>query len=529
MFDHTASPDAGNPGTFKYRFKLDENAPGLMPDGTRIKVSDLFENDSRVLVDKYLNSMAGHTALAEKGIRSRAEFMQWMKAAEDEHLAQGHDVGRFEKDKQHLQDLYDHVTGRPMSTQSFNTTDRIANATRALTRSAVLGQLGVAAAFEMHKAIVMSGLRAMLQQMPTFRATINAVRKGGAFTDELGRDIQTLWGFGTESAAGHAREHEVSEFAYDKGLTRYENFANKASHVIDHLSGNAFLTSATREMASRFTIQKFANWAAGKKMSAKQRERMVGHGVDDSMIDPMLRDMHQYVDRQGDRVVGIRWEQWQRDKPLTYDNFQRGVDREVRDAIQEHDIGETMPWMHTTLGKVFAELRTFMLVGHAKNTLKALHYHDATALHQLMFGIVSEAMSYTLQTSLNFAGNPAELERRLRSDNMAKAIFQRMSLSGVLPSLLQTPLAMTGHSVETSTVNTDNRNLALTPSMQFALRVAKLPVVAGQALLAPNTVTTQQEMRDAFGAFPGGNTWVVRNLADWMAQGHPKAELPQAR
>lgn len=73
---------------------------------------------------------------------------------------------------------------------------------RALTRSAVLGQLGIAAAFEMHKAVVMSGLRAALTQMPTFRATINAVRKGHQFTDDLGRDIRTLWGFGTESAAG---------------------------------------------------------------------------------------------------------------------------------------------------------------------------------------------------------------------------------------------------------------------------------------------------------------------------------------
>lgn len=154
-------------------------------------------------------------------------------------------------------------------------------------------------------------------------------------------------------------------------------------------------------------IQKCADFAAGVTMlSAKQRERMVGNGVDASGIDPMLRDVNQYVEREAGRVTGIRYEQWQQEHPVSFENFRRVVEREVRAAIQEHDIGETMPWMHTTLGKVFAELRTFMLVGHAKNTLKALHYRDATSANQLMFGIVSEALAYTLQTSINFAQNP---------------------------------------------------------------------------------------------------------------------------
>lgn len=533
MFEHkAAAPDTGNAAPLKYRFNLDENASGLLPNGKQIKVHDLFENDMRVLMDKYSNSMAGHIASAETGVgRSRAEFQQWLTLADQEHEANPtRDTKRFAQEKQWLNDLYDHVTGRPMSTQQFNSTDRIANALRGFTRTATLGQLGIAASTELHKGIVMSGLRAALTQLPTFRAAINAVRKGARFTDDLGRDIQHAWGFGTEMAAGHARQHEVTEFTYDKGLTQFENYANKGSHIVDHISGNAFLTPFTRELSTRFQIQKYADMAAGKGPNAAKRARMVANGVDAGNIDPMLRKLNQYTDRQDGRVVGIRWEDWKRDHAHSWDNFQRLIDRDVREAIQDHDIGETMPFMHTTLGKVFAELRTFMFVGHAKTSLKALHYRDAQSLNQLMFGIVTEAMAYSMQTSINFAGNPSELQRRLRSDNIARAVFQRMSLTGVLPSLLGTPAAMLGVPMETSTVNTDNRNLALTPSMQFALRVMKAPVVAGQALNPfSHTVTTQQEMRDLFGAMPLGNTFGVRNLADWFAQQQPKAEIPQAR
>jgi len=524
MFEHKASEtDAGNATNLKYRFKLDENTSMTMRNGENVKVSDLLENDSRVLMDKYLNSMAGHTALAEMGIKSRADFQAWMKDAEDHQLTANNDIAQYNRGKQLLEDMYDNITGRPMSTAEFNTAARVANATRALTRSMVLGQLGIAAAFEMHKAIVLAGLRAALTQMPTLLSVIRAVRAGHQFDSALAHDIRTLWGFGSESAAAHAREHALSEYTYDRGLTRYENVANEASHVVDRLSGNAFFTAATRELSTRFMIQKYADFAYGRKsLSAKMRERMVANGVDNSMIDPLLRDMKQFTERDGDRVVGIRWEDWQRENQATFDGFQTVVEREVRDAIQEHDIGETMPWMHTTLGKVWAELRTFMLVGHAKSSLRALHFRDATSLQQLMVGIVSDTLAYTLQQSINFGQNSQELQRRLSPEMIAGSVFQRMSLMGMFPGMVQTGAFLTGQKLPGTTTNTDVRNMLNTPSLQVAGNLLTGARAIGQSLNPNAQSMTQSDMRTAFEAYPGGNLWGARNVADWLSQSYPR-------
>ena len=227
-------------------------------------------------------------------------------------------------------------------------------------------------------------------------------------------------------------------------------------------------------------------------------------------------------------MVGIRWEDWQQKSPSTFEAFQTAIEREVRDAIQEHDIGETMGFMHTTLGKVMAELRTFMLVGHAKSSLKNLHYRDATSANLLMFGIVSEAMAYSLQTSINFAGNRKELERRMQPGYMAGSIFQRMSLFGISSGLVQTPLSILGVPLPGSTTNTNNRNFFVPPSLNALGNIATAAQIGGQALNPfSNTVTTDKEMRQMFSALPFGNGWGMRNIGDWLGQMQPKSEVKQ--
>jgi len=167
-----------------------------------------------------------------------------------------------------------------------------------------------------------------------------------------------------------------------------------------------------------------------------------------------------------------------------------------------------------------------MLVGHAKSSLKNLHYRDQTSLNLLMFGIVSEAMAYSLQTSINFAGNPKELERRMQPEYIAGSIFQRMSLLGISSALVQAPLTVLGVPLPGSTTNTNNRTFA-PPSLNTLQSMASAVQIGGQALNPfTDTVTTDQEMRKMFGAIPFGNGWGMRNIADWLGQQQPKRELP---
>jgi hypothetical protein len=519
--------DAGNAGNLKFRFKLDENYRERMPDGTQLGVSDLLENDSRLLVDKYLHSMGGQTALAQKGITSRADMDSWLRKVDQWHeenpgAMTGQQVAEA---KQLLMDMYDHTAGRPMSMQSFNKSDRLVRALQAYSRSALLGQLGVAAAGELKHAMAIAGVRAALDQLPTFRATIRAMKQGFQASDGLAKSIHELWAFASEYSSTYARKHEIEAFTSDHGLSRFENVANKASHAVDTISGNRFFTSATREMAARFAIQKYANLASGaKQLTEKLQDRMVANGVGRGQIKNVLADLHQFASRDGRRVTGLDWEAWAQHDPGTLSAFQLVVERDVRDMIQSHDIGETMPWMHSTVGKIFGELRTFNLTGHAKQFLKTAHHRDATSASVAMFSIVGEALAYSLQQSIN-TRDPKELEKRLSPEKIAAAVVARSNVLGMLPFALDSALYVSTGQHLAGTTNTDNRNL-LNPPTAALLQKGFSGAMGLGAYVNPFTdhELTKDEAKGAWGLLPGANTYGARYAIDWMTQGLPRKQ-----
>jgi hypothetical protein len=521
--------DAGNPGPLKYRMALNENHAERMADGSVFRISDLFENDSRLLAGRYMNSMGGHLALAEVGIKSRAQFMAKMREAEQYHgeNAMTSGAGKFNRVKQMMQDVYDNITGRPMSTQSFNRGDRVLGAMRAWTRSAMLGQLGIPAALEMKNAIGLTSMRAFTQHMPTFSKIIRSMQAGHAAPEGLEAAIHHLTGHGLEHVSAYARQHEITDYSYDKGLTGFENFSGKLSHAVDHLSGNSSATAATRMMSARMAIQKHIDFAMGKtEMTAKQRERMTHNGVGTDDQPDVHAALKKYTEMDGNKVDNVNYEKWSREAPETYSKFQLLLSREVRDMIQDHDLGETIPFMHTTVGKIFSELKTFVLVGHAKQFLKSLHYRDSTTAVQWMYSFAGAALEYSLQNSINYAHDPDKLAQRLSPSAIALGAVSRMAVLGLMPQIMDTayqPLSGGQSLFANGTANTDNRNIFLTPSMIEGARLATLAQVTGSVVnpFSTNTIT-QKEMHDALGALPGGNLYIMRNVNDMIGSHFPK-------
>jgi len=525
----TGELDAGQAGPLKFRMALNENHAEKMSDGSVFRISDLFENDSRILAGRYMNSMGGHLALAEIGIKSRAQFMAKMREADKFHEENAMTSGatKHNRVKQMMQDVYDNITGRPMSTQSFNRGDRVAAAGRAWTRSAMLGQLGIPAALEMKNAIGLTSMRAFMMHMPTFSKIIRSLQAGHTPPAELDVAIHHLTGHGLEQVSAYARQHEITEFSYDRGLTGFENFTGKLSHAVDNLSGNSAATAATRRMSARMAIQKHIDFAMGhKEMTAKQRERMTHNGVSTDDQPDVHAALKKYTTMDGNKVDNVDYEKWSREAPETYSKFQLLLSREVRDMIQDHDLGETIPFMHTTVGKIFAELKTFVLVGHAKQFLKSIHYRDSTTAVQWMYSFAGAALEYSLQNSMNYAHDPDKLAQRLSPTAIALGAVSRMAVLGLLPQVMDTayqPLSGGQSLFANGTANTDNRNLFLTPSMIEGARLATLAQVTGSTLnpFSTNTIT-QKEMRDALGAIPGGNLYIMRNVNDMISSQFPK-------
>jgi hypothetical protein len=527
MFDARNADEAsqGKPGNLKARMAIDETAKVRTPAG-ELFIHDLLENDSRVLVDRYMSTMGGHYGLARQGITSAADFRGLLREAEAEALANNHG-DRFKKELAWLKDSYAHTVGRPMSMADYSGTARLFAAGRAYTRAATLGQLGIPAAFEMSHAIGNMGVRAFLKQLPSFRGFITALRQGFIPDPGLARQILQISGHGAEMAMAYARSREISEDLPAHVLSGAEHWGNRLSHATDTISGNASLTAITRQLSAKMSIQFLHDLGeSASRMTPKVRDRLAGHGLEGQWADDVVKDLRSYADTRNGAILKLRLDDWLRDAPDTYEAFQTFVGRQVRDVIQDHDLGETMPFMHNTLGKVFSELKTFFLVGHAKNLLKNLNYGDGTTMAVLMYGMVGEAMGYAMQQALN---NPDKLEQRLDPAVMGPAVMFRMSALGFAPMLAETGYQMaTGKSLMaagSTASGTNNRNLFMTPSFATGQALWNLPGHALQKGLGTSPYTGA-EFKSDMRAVPLANTYGARGLINWWANTMPTSNKP---
>jgi hypothetical protein len=524
----TSGGDAGQAANLRFRFDFDETAAVNLPSGV-LRLQDLFENDARVVMDRYINSMAGHIGLARVGIDSQATWAAQLKRIEDEALTRPDADGvQLNKELGYLRDIQAHITGRPMSTQDFSYTARAAAAMRGYTRSVMLGQLGLTAAFEMNRAVSLVGFRAMWQSMPALRDFISALRRGYIPEKGLAEDILNMTGFGNEMASSYARAHELENGFAGGTITRFEKGANTVSHVSDVISGNASFTSITRQMTAMGATRQAFDFAMGKKkLTAKLRERWVGQGLDDAEIDAVLSDLKAHAVHNNGTLESIRYEDWLRDEPETYGKFQLFLSRQVRDAIQDQDIGETMPFMHTTLGKVLSELKTFMLVAHAKNFLKQLEYRDATALQMWSIAMLAESLAYSMQAAVNY---PDQLDEKLTPEAIAKGAFARASINGLVPLAVEAGhVLLTGGDSffqEGATGNTDNRAPWKTPSYIVATRLFNAAPVLSGAITGAGSVN-QQEFRELWRGLPFSRLYSLPALGNYFAETFPKSD-PQA-
>ena len=424
-----------------FRMKL-KNKDGVEED---VSMEDFFENDARVLMDLYTRQMSGHVGLAKMGIRSDADFERILREAEDEAMELG-DSATFLKERKHLQDVYNHILGRPMSEEVYGTTERMLKAVRDFNFIRMMGQVGFAQLAEIGNTLGYAGWRAFNMHMPSVRELVKQA-KGGVIDDKLGRDLINMAGLGAEMASMHPMARSADDMMFNVGLTKAEAAIAHGRHATAMLSGLAPITNMLRQMSSRMFVQKFSDYARGlDKLDPKALNKLAWAGIDNGNIKAVFKDLKKYstVSGKTSKVDGIDWEKWQAASPDTYETFRMAVWRESRRVVQENTIGETAPWMHTQVGKVLTQFRGFMLVAHAKQSLYSLHHLDMSTANAFMASTLFAGLGYVAQTSMNYAGNQEELNKRLSMDNIAKSAFQRNSASSLIPASIDTLRSFAG-------------------------------------------------------------------------------------
>lgn len=534
LFD---KPREGLPSRAKRRMKLDINAEIDLADGSILRVKDLMSRDAEQVFSSYQSQMQGRIALAEKGIKSDADYNKMIDRIRAQAAAEG-DLDapkKLESDIENMDVLYNLILGRssPLVAKPDGTAARLARLAGDYNFIRLMNQVGFAQIGELGNALSIGGFRGLLQTMPEMRSML---KRGinGEIEDSVARDLEAFAGIGSDRMIHQAMNRYDAQ---DLFIANRGDFIDKASfaiqpakRIVSDISGMAPITLALERAAGRMAVQTITDMAfSAKKMSAK---RLAGLGLNEQMVERVL---NQIVDNavtnpstlfKNRKVKAINLDSW--DDIQARDAFVVAVSRWTRQAVQQNDVGNLNKYMTTTMGKMVTQFRTFMLVSWSKQFLHNITARDFRAWSAMTGSVFFAGTSYIGQTSLNaqFREDKDEfLEERLSATEIGKAAFQRSSWASLFPAMIDTGAAF----VTEDPVFAYGRTTGLAtnvftgiPVVDLGQKAFDVATGASRAIINPDYQWSRGQQRALNSLGPFQNAIIIRNVNNKLVEMMPK-------
>jgi hypothetical protein len=534
LFDR---PREGLPSRAKRRMKLDINTQIDLPDGSVLRVKDLMSRDAEQVFSSYQSQMQGRIALAEKGIKSDADYNKMIDRIRAQAAAEG-DLDapkKLESDIENMDVLYNLILGRssPLVAKPDGTAARLARLAGDYNFIRLMNQVGFAQIGELGNAISIGGFRGLLQVMPEMRSML---KRGinGEIDDAVARDLEAFAGIGSDRMIHQAMNRYDAQDLFIAGRG---DFIDKASfaiqpvkRIVSDLSGMAPITLTLERAAGRMAVQTITDMAfTARKLSAK---RIAGLGLNENMTNRILDQIRTNAVTspstlfRNRKVRAINLDAWE--DVEARDAFVVAISRWTRQAVQQNDVGNLNKYMTTTMGKMVTQFRTFMLVSWSKQFLHNITARDFRAFSAMMGSVFFAGTSYIGQTSLNAQFREDKdkfLEERLSAKEIGKAAFQRSSWASLFPAMLDTGAAF----VTEDPIFAYGRTTGLATNIFTGIPVVDLGqkafetiTGASRAIINPEYQWSRGQQRALNSIAPLQNAIVIRNVMNKLVEMQPK-------
>ena len=534
LFDR---PREGLPARAKRRMKLDINTQIDLADGSVLRVKDLMSRDAEQVFSSYQSQMQGRIALAQKGIRSDADYNKMIDRIRAQAAAEG-DLDapkKLESDIENMDVLYNLILGRssPLVAKPDGTAARLARLAGDYNFIRLMNQVGFAQIGELGNALSIGGFRGLLQAMPEMRSML---KRGinGEIEDAVARDLEAFAGIGSDRMIHQAMNRYDAQ---DLFIANRGDFIDKASfaiqpakRIVSDISGMAPITLALERAAGRMAVQTITDMAfSARRLSAK---RLAGLGLNDEMVERVLGQIRENAVTnpstlfRNRKVKAINLDSW--GDVQARDAFVVAISRWTRQAIQQNDVGNLNKYMTTTMGKMITQFRTFMLVSWSKQFLHNITARDFRAWSAMMGSVFFAGTSYIGQTSLNaqFREDKDEfLEERLKATEIGKAAFQRSSWASLFPAMIDTGAAF----VTEDPVFAYGRTTGLAtnvftgiPVVDLGQKAFDVATGASRAIINPDYQWSRGQQRALNSLGPFQNAIIIRNVNNKLVEMMPK-------
>ena len=448
-----SASDAGRVRNLKSRIPMDENTEVRLPTGRRLKFSELTENNAERLHINYLNRMTGHISVARHlrpllddeavrhGIKTDYEFNRLTDMARAE--------GMSSKKIDHMTMGYNLLVGRPPENGTNSALHQVMRFVRDWNFVRLMGQVGFAQVAEFGPIVAQVGIVNTIRHVPHLRDMIRRTRNG-----EIDEPMLREWEefglvFGAERMIMQPSQRMGEHGLLDESAN--SSMLNKASQTMEVLkravgdvSGMSGLTIAMQRMAGLSAGHKFIKMA---KAGTLNNARMRSLGLDEDSANSIQAQIRAHSGR--DQTEGGRWTDTMNLKdwdPEAREAFLGAMHRWGARMVQRNIVGDLPPEMHTMVGNMAGQFRSFMLNAYQKQLMQGMNMKDFQTFMTFSFSMMFAGASYTAQQGLNSIGREDAQEfreERLSVGNLGLAAFQRAGFASLIPGAIDTILPMT--------------------------------------------------------------------------------------
>lgn len=404
-----------------------------------VAVADFLDNNVNFLLNNYVREMSGWAAMkARLNIGTPAELQHFRERFKQE--VRHHDGDNAEADLMRAFDIATNfILGHSTEAAPGTSASRWARVLRDYNFLRSMLQVGFSMVADTGTLFAYNGLRAALREIPVARGMF-ARMEDGTMKYETARSLMDICAPGTDWAnnptilrtddiggstwGDHARGGRV--------LNRLDNTQQVLKRAASVMSGMTPVHTFLQRWSARATLRNLMDLAGKDTISTSWRHRMRNWGMSEAdqkaifarlkgkkTIDEALKDYKNWSTNDKEALSAFMW-------------------RVTRHQVIEGDVGDSMIFMHSSVGKVFMQFRSFMNISYTGHLLNALHMRDWQAGMMTVATTLFGGLGYSARQYLNTIGDPEARRKRLTLEEIAKAGFQQAAFSSVIPMLMDT-------------------------------------------------------------------------------------------
>lgn len=383
--------EAGKASVLKHRIDIDYKAGISMPDGTVRTIMDLIDTNLANITDRYLDTVAGRSGLARKGLEDQSAI----DALRKEALASVKGEGERGRAAKLFDDTVSAIKGQPTGDDM----PAFMRASQAATRMVGLASSGLWQVTEYAPAMARFGalrtLRHMLAEMPGARQLFDSVAKDVGASTQL-KDILSR----NSSADIRMRPFLMRlEDNFEIPASAQVQLAmQQAQQMVPYMNAQKFVQSHQARVVANLMIDTLNKAARGDKRAQHVMEQ---YGLKSHIMVELAADI---------KAGGMDTAKW---SDGTWAKVRGPLTKAMDDAVLRNRTGEIPAFAQfSQLGKFIFTFRSFVLGAHNKVLAGTLHRDGLAGMSLLLLYQFPLAMMANLANA-TIQGKPIKDEQEL--------------------------------------------------------------------------------------------------------------------